>query len=64
MSPQKNTGPDVCTVVRVSASTYATSSRGRPAGFGDLRRRITPFQSLDDLADRSRRQVDEHDIVE
>src|ERR1700757_1081252 len=31
---------------------------------GDLRRRITPFQSLDDLADRSRCEVCEHDIVD
>ena len=31
---------------------------------GDLRRRITPFQSLDDLADQSRCQVCEHDIVD
>ena len=31
---------------------------------GDLRRRITPFQSLDDLPDRNRRQVCEHHVVD
>ena len=31
---------------------------------GDLRRRFTPFQPLDDLAHRSRCQVCEHDIID